>query len=255
MRFVSFFADGRASYGIAHRDGVFDLGARFGTVLPDLKSFLHARALGLTESLPSVSGVDYCSGEFSYRRVIGNPDKILCVGLNYATHIREMGRDLPTTPTLFSKLPRALTDPFATISQGGTWLNQQWLSELAFFRVSQAIGPTGLTVLYAVLITAPLALLLWICRRKGTGMLVAVAAFYFPGVLAVIHPRAAGFTVLIFTLLVGLLVVLWRERGGAGSGRRGAWWAPLAILALFALWANLHGGFIAGLLFWTWHIR
>ncbi len=142
----------------------------------------------------------------------------------------------------------ATHDPFATISQGGTWLNQQWLSELAFFRVSQVLGPTGLTVLYAVLITAPLALLLWICRRKGWRMLVAVAAFYFPGVLAVIHPRAAGFTVLIFTLLVALLILLWHERGGARTGRRHAWWAPLAILVLFALWANLHGGFIAGLL-------
>ncbi len=142
----------------------------------------------------------------------------------------------------------ATHDPFATISQGGTWLNQQWLSELTFFRVSQVLGPTGLTVLYAVLITAPLALLLWICRRKGWRMLVAVAAFYFPGVLAVIHPRAAGFTVLIFTLLVALLILLWHERGGARTGRRGAWWAPLAILVLFALWANLHGGFIAGFL-------
>jgi hypothetical protein len=141
----------------------------------------------------------------------------------------------------------ATHDPFSTISQGGTWLNQQWLSELAFFRVSEAFGPTGLTVLYALLITAPLALLLWLCRRKGWPMLVAVATFYFPGVLAVIHPRAAGFTVLIFTLLVALLVALW-GRGGAKSGQRQAWWAPLAILALFALWANLHGGFIAGFL-------
>jgi hypothetical protein len=141
----------------------------------------------------------------------------------------------------------ATHDPFPTISQGGTWLNQQWLSELAFFRVSQWFGPTGLTVLYAFLITAPLALLLWLCRRKGWPMLVAVTAFYFPGVLAVIHPRAAGFTVLIFSLLVALLVALWRERG-APDGRRRRWLVPIAILALFALWANLHGGFIAGFL-------
>ncbi len=124
----------------------------------------------------------------------------------------------------------ATHDPFATISQGGTWLNQQWLSELTFFRVSQVLGPTGLTVLYAVLITAPLALLLWICRRKGWRMLVAVAAFYFPGVLAVIHPRAAGFTVLIFTLLVALLILLWHEREERGraveghGGRRSQSW-------------------------------
>ena len=106
----------------------------------------------------------------------------------------------------------ATHDPFSTVSQGGTWLNQQWLSELTFFRVFSALGPTGLTVLYAFLITMPLGLLLWLCRRKGWPMLVAVSAFYFPGVLAVIHPRAAGFTVLIFSLLVALLFLLWRER-------------------------------------------
>jgi hypothetical protein len=142
----------------------------------------------------------------------------------------------------------ATHDPFSTVSQGGTWLNQQWLSELTFFRIFSVLGPTGLTVLYAFLITMPLALLLWLCRRKGWPMLIAVAAFYFPGVLAVIHPRAAGFTVLIFTLLVALLLLIWRERGSETTGPAGRWWALPAILALFALWANLHGGFIAGFL-------
>jgi acylpyruvate hydrolase len=44
------------------------------------------------------------------------PGAVVCVGLNYRTHILEMGRELPTDPTLFSKLPRAMTDPFADIA-------------------------------------------------------------------------------------------------------------------------------------------
>jgi hypothetical protein len=142
----------------------------------------------------------------------------------------------------------AARDPFATIAHGGTWLNQQWLSELAFFRASQLVGATGLTVLYAFLLAAPLALLLWLCRSKGWRMLVVITAFYFPGVLAIVNPRAAGFTLLIFSALVALVVAVSRERSGAPPGERRLWWGTLAILGLFALWANLHGGFVAGLL-------
>ncbi len=49
------------------------------------------------------------------RRPILVPQAVVCVGLNYRTHILEMGRELPTEPTLFSKLPRALTDPYADV--------------------------------------------------------------------------------------------------------------------------------------------
>src|SRR5262249_55057772 len=142
----------------------------------------------------------------------------------------------------------AARDPFATIAHGGTWLNQQWLSELTFFRASQIVGPTGLTILYALLLAAPLAVLLWLCRSKGWQMMVAISAFYFPGILAIVNPRAAGFTVLIFSVLVALVLAIWRERAGAPANERRRWWGMLAILGLFALWANLHGGFVAGLL-------
>jgi acylpyruvate hydrolase len=40
--------------------------------------------------------------------VIPHPDKILCVGLNYLTHIGETGRDLPTYPVLFTKFASSL---------------------------------------------------------------------------------------------------------------------------------------------------
>lgn len=44
--------------------------------------------------------------------VVPAPKKIICVGLNYANHIKEMGRELPSRPTLFIKFPDALTGPF-----------------------------------------------------------------------------------------------------------------------------------------------
>lgn len=40
--------------------------------------------------------------------VVPRPGKVLCVGLNYRTHILEMGRDLPAAPTLFAKFTEAL---------------------------------------------------------------------------------------------------------------------------------------------------
>jgi acylpyruvate hydrolase len=40
--------------------------------------------------------------------VIPTPGKTLCVGLNYRSHILEMGRDLPEYPTLFAKFAEAL---------------------------------------------------------------------------------------------------------------------------------------------------
>jgi hypothetical protein len=142
----------------------------------------------------------------------------------------------------------AAVDPFPTIAHSRQWLNQQWLSELGFYATARFLGITGLTVLYAFAIAAPLAVVLTCIRRKGVAAMVAVTIFYFPGILAIIHPRAAVFTMLAFSLLVALIVFAWRlspdSRGDSGRLRWGLFGIPL----LFALWANLHGGFIAGLL-------
>jgi acylpyruvate hydrolase len=47
-----------------------------------------------------------------YAPVVPRPGKIVCVGLNYASHITEMGRELPQYPTLFGKWADALTGPY-----------------------------------------------------------------------------------------------------------------------------------------------
>lgn len=139
-------------------------------------------------------------------------------------------------------------DPFPTIEQGRPWLNEQWLSELGFYSAARSIGITGITVLYAFLISAPLGIVLAAIRRKGPMMMFAAAALYLPGLFAIIHPRAAGFTLLAFTALMAFVLAAWRLPSPGAAGLRGLRWAVVAIPLLFALWANLHGGFLAGLL-------
>ncbi|WP_418057637.1 fumarylacetoacetate hydrolase family protein [Pimelobacter simplex] len=40
--------------------------------------------------------------------VVPNPSKVICVGHNYTNHIKEMGRELPAYPTLFTKFADSL---------------------------------------------------------------------------------------------------------------------------------------------------
>ncbi|WP_217179379.1 fumarylacetoacetate hydrolase family protein [Streptomyces sp. AC495_CC817] len=40
--------------------------------------------------------------------MVPHPNKIVCLGLNYATHIKEMGRPTPAHPTLFAKYDGSL---------------------------------------------------------------------------------------------------------------------------------------------------
>jgi acylpyruvate hydrolase len=54
-------------------------------------------------------------GEHRLVRPVLTPAAIVCVGVNYAPHVAEMGRETPESPTLFLKLPQALTDPGSEI--------------------------------------------------------------------------------------------------------------------------------------------
>jgi acylpyruvate hydrolase len=47
---------------------------------------------------------------------VPSPGKVLCVGLNYMTHVDETRRELPTYPVLFAKYASSLIGPFAPIS-------------------------------------------------------------------------------------------------------------------------------------------
>jgi acylpyruvate hydrolase len=63
--------------------------------------------------------------------VVPRPGKVLCVGLNYRTHILEMGRDLPEHPTLFAKFAEALIGAADDIALAPESDAVDWEAELA----------------------------------------------------------------------------------------------------------------------------
>ena len=62
--------------------------------------------------------------------VIPVPGKIVCVGLNYRTHILEMGRELPEFPTLFAKYADTLTGPHDDVPLPAEDADVDWEAEL-----------------------------------------------------------------------------------------------------------------------------
>ena len=101
VRLVSFTtADQGAGYGFITDAGLHKSSAAFKARYPDLRAVLNADAVAElsahTEAPVTVSEVTLVSP-------IPNPDKILCIGLNYAAHIKETGREKPKYPSIFTR--------------------------------------------------------------------------------------------------------------------------------------------------------
>ncbi|WP_183094996.1 fumarylacetoacetate hydrolase family protein [Nocardioides stalactiti] len=59
------------------------------------------------------------------------PARVICVGLNYADHIAEMGRERPTHPTLFTKFASTLAGAYDDLPLPGASTQVDWEAELA----------------------------------------------------------------------------------------------------------------------------
>jgi len=103
-------------------DGAVELGcADLGELLrrSDWRS-VAARADGVRHDL---AGLDYAPP-------VPHPEKIFCVGLNYRTHIAEMGRELPEYPTVFAKFARALVGAYDPVVAPAGSVQVDWEAEL-----------------------------------------------------------------------------------------------------------------------------
>ncbi len=132
MRFVSFTVQGRPSFGVVTGAGIVDLGARFSRIVPDLGTFLEARALDVAPAVNAAWEADYRLDEVQLLPVIPKPAKIICVGVNYDEHRQEMGRETASYPTLFTRFADTLVGHNGSIVRPRVSTSLDFEGELAF---------------------------------------------------------------------------------------------------------------------------
>lgn len=112
MRLVTFTHGGSTRLGRLEGEEVVDLG---GSPLPGtMLALLEAGADALAEA-GRLDGPRLALAEVRLEAPIARPPKILAAGLNYADHVAETGRDIPTIPIIFNKQSTAVVGPFDPI--------------------------------------------------------------------------------------------------------------------------------------------
>jgi hypothetical protein len=118
------------------------------------------------------------------------------------------------------------------------WTNHEWLAEIIMASAYRTAGATGLVFLKLAIIALSLGCVWRIVRADGIG--VRPAAILTTVALAGILPRAQQVRPQLFSVLCFALLLLLLRR--AEKRPAALWLAP----PLFAIWANLHGGWLVG---------
>jgi 2-keto-4-pentenoate hydratase/2-oxohepta-3-ene-1,7-dioic acid hydratase in catechol pathway len=130
MKFASFTVDTTPSWGLVEGDEIVDLGAALRDRFPDLKSAIAADAL--QEATAAASRAKRLPlSAVAFLPVIPNPDKILCIGLNYETHRKETGRSEVENPTVFGRFANSQTGHLTDIIRPRVSTDLDFEGELA----------------------------------------------------------------------------------------------------------------------------
>jgi len=107
MKLATYKHRGRVSFGAVVEDRVTD----FGNISADLMSFLaagegamDAGRLALQSGIPGVP-----LSEIEWLPPIPRPGKVVCIGLNYLSHLALLNEPIPDYPSIFSKPSTSLT--------------------------------------------------------------------------------------------------------------------------------------------------
>lgn len=104
MKLISFLLHNTPGYGIVQGDDVLNLTPILGAQAPDLKALITHGLLDQAAQALKTHKPDLKYADLHLLPVIPNPNKIVCVGLNYGEHVRETGREVTESPALFLRM-------------------------------------------------------------------------------------------------------------------------------------------------------
>lgn len=104
MKFLSFVANGSESFGAVVGGRVVDLGARHAE-LDDLRAAIRADRLPTLADEASSADADLALDDIEFLPTIPNPEKVICIGVNYANRNEEYkdGSEPPKYPSVFMR--------------------------------------------------------------------------------------------------------------------------------------------------------
>ena len=109
MKFLSFIYEDKLQFGGVNGEGIVNISQRF-PKLPDLRQAIREQRLEELIETVSSAAPDHKLDEIQFAPTIPNPEKIICIGVNYANRNAEYkdGSDLPKYPSVFMRSRESL---------------------------------------------------------------------------------------------------------------------------------------------------
>ncbi len=109
MKFMTFEHDGRTTFGATDGNAIVDLGDALPGVV-DLRGAIRSQSLEQLAGIAGERGFDVPLGDVTCLPVIPNPEKIICIGVNYANRNEEYkdGTAPPEYPSVFMRSRESL---------------------------------------------------------------------------------------------------------------------------------------------------
>lgn len=108
MRFATFTADGKQQYGAVTDGGMIALSEVF-PQWPTLRNVVEGKGFTALSKAADYRAVTHAHGEFRWDIPVPNPEKIICVGVNFPDRNAEYkdGQEAPPNMSLFIRFPRS----------------------------------------------------------------------------------------------------------------------------------------------------